>query len=303
MICALDKLRQMTAHAENRRTETGIPRVAMIQGRIAEHSLSMVYEPMINLILRGGKSMTVGSQTLQYDPATYFVMTVDLPAVGKVHADAQGQPYLAVSLTLSAPVIGRLLDDLPVATHAGIGTARDAASFSVARVTPELMDAWVRMLGLMERPSDIPALAPVYEREILYRVLQGPHGRMLRDIATPESLLGRIRIAIQWMRAHYAMPLRIGMLAERAAMSESAFHRHFKAATALSPLQFQKQLRLLQARQLLTTAGVSVTTAAMEVGYESATQFSREYARSFGLPPSQDAARIVAGIRAAQHSS
>lgn len=160
------------------------------------------------------------------------------------------------------------------------------------------MDAWVRMLSLMERPRDIPALAPVYEREILYRVLQGPHGQLLRDIATPETALGRVRKAIQWIRQHYAAPLRIGTLAQLAAMSESAFHRHFKAATALSPLQYQKQLRLLQARQLLTAQGASVTAAAMEVGYESATQFSREYARAFGLPPSQDAARILAAFRA-----
>ncbi|WP_266104103.1 AraC family transcriptional regulator [Xanthomonas cassavae] len=302
MMSALATLRRLTAHAENRRTDTGIPRVAMVQGKIAEHSLSMVYEPMINLILRGGKSMTVGSQTLHYDPATYFVMSVDLPAVGVVHADAEGRPYLAVSLTLSAQVIGRLLEDVPAELHAHRSTATSGQSFSVATVTSELMDAWVRLLGLMERPLEIPALAPVYEREILYRVLQGPHGHMLRDIATPESLLGRIRLAIQWMRAHYAMPLRIGMLAERAAMSESAFHRHFKAVTALSPLQFQKQLRLLQARHLLATQGLSVTTAAMEVGYESTTQFAREYARSFGLPPSQDVARIVAGFRATTSS-
>jgi transcriptional regulator GlxA family with amidase domain len=162
------------------------------------------------------------------------------------------------------------------------------------------MDAWVRLLGLMECPGDIPALAPAYEREILYRVLQGPHGQLLRDVATPDSALGRVRKAIQWIREHYAAPLRIGALADLAAMSESAFHRHFKAATALSPLQYQKQLRLLQARQLLTAQGASVTTAAMEVGYESPTQFSREYARAFGLPPSQDASRLLAAFRSHQ---
>ncbi|PZP58975.1 MAG: AraC family transcriptional regulator [Pseudoxanthomonas spadix] len=270
----------------------------MVQGRIPEHALSAVYEPMINLILRGGKSMTVGGSTLHYDPATYFVMTVELPAVGQVHAAADGSPYLAVALNLDAGVIGRLLDDMQGADLCRGAASGPVAAFSVATVTPQLMDAWVRMLSLMERPRDIPALAPVYEREILYRVLQGPHGQLLRDIATPETALGRVRKAIQWIRQHYAAPLRIGTLAQLAAMSESAFHRHFKAATALSPLQYQKQLRLLQARQLLTAQGASVTAAAMEVGYESATQFSREYARAFGLPPSQDAARILAAFRA-----
>ncbi|MDQ1118048.1 MULTISPECIES: AraC family transcriptional regulator [Pseudoxanthomonas] len=298
MTSQLDELRRLAACAQNRQTQTGIPRVAMVQGRIPEHALSAVYEPMINLILRGGKSMTVGGSTLHYDPATYFVMTVELPAVGQVHAAADGSPYLAVALNLDAGVIGRLLDDMQGDDLCRGAASRPVAAFSVATVTPQLMDAWVRMLSLMERPRDIPALAPVYEREILYRVLQGPHGQLLRDIATPETALGRVRKAIQWIRQHYAAPLRIGTLAKLAAMSESAFHRHFKAATALSPLQYQKQLRLLQARQLLTAQGASVTAAAMEVGYESATQFSREYARAFGLPPSQDAARILAAFRA-----
>ncbi len=151
----------------------------------------------------------------------------------------------------------------------------------------------------MERLCDIPALAPVYEREILYRVLQGPQGHLLRQVATPDSTLARINRAIQRIRRDFARPLRAAILAEAASMSESAFHRHFKSVTALSPLQYQKQLRLLQARQLLAVHRQSVTAAALEVGYESPTQFTREYARAFGLPPTQDAARIVAAFRRA----
>lgn len=156
------------------------------------------------------------------------------------------------------------------------------------------MDAWVRMLRLMERPNDIPALAPAYEREILYRVLQGPQGAMLRDIATPDSAIARVTSAIQWIRRDFAEPLRVEALAKKAAMSVSAFHRHFKAVTALSPLQYQKRVRLLQARTLLVVGGKSVTRAAFEVGYESPTQFSREYARAFGLPPGRDADQLRA---------
>ena len=296
MDTALSELRRLTRGAQNRRTETGIPRVAMVQGEIPEHALAAVYDPMINLILQGGKSMTVGDRTLHYDPATYFIMTVDLPAVGQVHAAADGSPYLAVSLTLDPAIISTLLHDLPVDSSTAAAGA-DTSSFSVASMTPGMMDAWVRMLGLMERPEDIPALAPAYEREILYRALQGPQGGVLRAVATPESTLARLRKAIQWIRENYAQPLRIAALADQAAMSESAFHRNFKTATALSPLQYQKQLRLLQARQLLTAHGKSVTAAALDVGYESATQFSREYARAFGLPPSQDAARILQAFR------
>lgn len=297
MNAPLIELRRLARHARNARTETGIPRVAMVQGKIPEHALAAVYDPMINLILQGGKTMTVGERTLHYDPATYFVMTVDLPAVGAVHGARDGSPYLAVSLTLDANVIANLLHDVGPDSAALPPSHGRGSAFSVAGVTPEFMDAWVRMLSLMERPSEIAALAPAYEREILFRVLQGPHGGLLRDIATPDSALARLRTAIRWIRENYAKPLRIATLAENVAMSESAFHRHFKAATALSPLQYQKQLRLMRARQLLIADGASVTAAALDVGYESATQFSREYARAFGMAPSKDAARIVRAFR------
>lgn len=287
----LTELRALASKAQNRRTETGIPRVAMVRGAVPEHELAAVYDPMINLILQGGKSMTVGGRTLHYDPATYFVMSIDLPAVGSVHPSKTGEPYLAVSLTLDPIVIAGLLADvpaLPLPSSRGIG-------FSVATVTDELMDAWVRMLRLMKQPGDIPALAPVYEREILYRVLQGPNGRLLRDIATPDTAMARVNLAIRHIREQFDQSLRVQELAAQAGMSESAFHRHFKAATALSPLQYQKQIRLLLARKLIVSGSANVTSAAFSVGYESATQFSREYARFFGAAPSRDTARILAG--------
>jgi AraC-like DNA-binding protein len=285
----LNELRTLTAAAENRLTETGIPRVAMVQGKIPEHLLAAVYDPMINLILQGSKSMTVGDRTLRYDPATYFVMSIELPAIGTVHPAATGEPYLAVSLTLDPVILATLLADLPepAARH------DSDPGFSVAAVTPELMDAWVRMLRLMGDPDGITALAPAYEREILFRVLQGPHGWMLREIAAPDTAMARVNKAIQWIRRDFAQPLRVEHLAQRAAMSVSAFHRHFKAVTTLSPLQYQKRVRLLQARTLMVGSARSVTAAAYEVGYESATQFSRDYAKVFGLPPGRDAGRIV----------
>ncbi|WP_426112917.1 AraC family transcriptional regulator N-terminal domain-containing protein [Pseudomonas sp. DSP3-2-2] len=294
----LIELRALASRAENRRTETGIPRVAMVQGKIPEHMLAAVYDPMINLILQGSKSMTVGDRTLRYDPATYFVMSIELPAVGAVHPAVSGEPYLAVSLTLDPTVLATLLADLPKP----VGRYENEAGFSVAAVTPELMDAWLRMLRLMDRPEDVAALAPVYEREILYRVLQGPHGWMLREIAAPDTAMARVSLAIQWIRRNFAETIRVETLAQRAAMSVSAFHRHFKAVTTLSPLQYQKRVRLLQARMLMVASARSVTSAAFEVGYESATQFGRDYARIFGLPPARDAARILGETKGAVSS-
>ena len=289
----MNEMRMLARHAKNFRTETGIPRVAMVQGHILEHELAAVYEPMVNLILQGSKSMTVGSQTLHYDPATYFVMSVDLPAAGVVRSSGSGAPYLAVSLTLDPALIANLFADLP---HTA-GAIRRDTGFSVAPVTAELLDAWLRMLRLMNHPSDIPALAPAYEREILYRVLQGPMGWMLNDIATPDTALSRINRVIQRIRRDYACTLRMEELAEEAVMSVSAFHRHFKAVTALSPLQYQKKVRLLQARTRLVTTRHSVSKVAHDVGYLSSTQFSREYARVFGSPPATDAVRIAASLR------
>jgi AraC-like DNA-binding protein len=258
----------------------------MVKGVIPEHALSAVYEPMVNLIIQGGKTMTISNETLYYDPASYFVMSVDLPAVGTIRQGGPDKPYLAVSLTLDPIVIATLLSDT-----GSSGPISAKGGFSVASVTPDLLDAWLRMLRLMNHPADIPALAPVYEREILYRVLQGPNGWMLRDIATPDTALWRVRRSIDWIRTNSTKPLRVEELATIAALSVSAFHRHFKAVTAMSPLQFQKQLRLMQARSLLISGAPGVSHVAFEVGYESASQFSREYARFFGSSPAKDTAQ------------
>ncbi len=285
----LQELRSLTAHAQNRRTETGIPRVAMVKGQIPEHQLAGIYEPMINLILQGGKTINIADNTLSFDPASYFVMTVDVPATGLVRQGGPGRPYLAVSLTLDPEILANLLIDLPPISRAGGGANM---AYSVCPVTPELLDAWLRLLRLMRDPQDIAALAPAYEREILYRVLQGPQGWLLRDIATPDSTVSQIRRAIQTIRDHYAEPIAMEALASVTAMGLSTFHRRFKAVTGMSPLQYQKQIRLLQARSLLVAGSGSATEIAFEVGYESPSQFSREYARAFGLPPAKDCARL-----------
>jgi AraC-like DNA-binding protein len=289
----MQELRALASRAENRRTETGIPRVAMVQGEIPEHLLAAVYDPMVNLILTGSKTMTVGDRTFHYDPATYFVMSVDLPAVGSVHPAATGEPYLAVSLTLDSAIVAALIRDLP----AEVCSTLFGSGFSVAPVSGDLLDAWIRMLRLMDRPDEIAVLAPCYEREILFRVLQGPLGWMLRDIASPDTALARIGVAINWIRRNFTEQIRVDALAEMAALSVSAFHRHFKAVTALSPLQYQKRIRLLHARSQLIAGQGSATSIAFSVGYESPNQFSREYARLFGLPPSRDLLKATQELR------
>ncbi|TAV50499.1 AraC family transcriptional regulator [Rhizobium leguminosarum] len=291
----LEEMRHLTAHAENRPTETGIPGILMVKGEIPEHKLGAVYEPMVNLILDGSKTLTIAEQDYYYDPASYFVISIDVPATGMVQQAGPDRPYIGVSLSLDPAKVAALLLDLPPQSY----QQGQSGGYSVCRMTPELLGAWLRMLQLMERPQDIPALAPAYEREILYRVLQGPQGWMLRDIAAPDSALSRMRLAIRWVREHYAEAVEVEKLAALTAMSVSAFHRHFKAVTAMSPIQFQKRIRLLQARQLLISQSGNASSVAYSVGYESVSQFTREYARFFGRPPARDASLIRENIRPA----
>jgi len=176
-----------------------VPRLRKEIWYVPEHLLAAVHDPVVNLILTGSKTMTVGNRTLEYDPASYFVMSVDLPAVGSVHPAATGESYLAVSLTLDPAIVAALIRDLPMQV---CRTLFDSG-FSVAPVTRELLDAWIRMLRLMARPDEIAVLSPGYEREILFRVPQGPLGWRLRDIASPDTALSRIGVAINWIRGNF----------------------------------------------------------------------------------------------------
>ena len=286
---SLEQLCNLVNRAEPRRTETGIPRLAMVKGEIPAHKLAAVYEPMINLVVQGSKILTIGEQVLHYNPASYFVMSVDLPATGKVVAASPDKPYMAISLTISAAVVAEMMVNDPK-----LPVPDEARGFSVCAMNGRLMDAWCRLLQLMNTPQDIPALAPLYERELLYLVLQGPQGWLLQEIASAGSALTRIHKSIQWIRQHYHQTLPVEQLADVAGMSASAFHRHFKHITDLSPLQYQKQMRLLEARRLLLENQQGAGDIAYQVGYESPSQFSREYARFFGLPPRQDALRLKA---------
>lgn len=279
----MDELRAIVMRAGDKWTPTGLPRVAMVR---AEACSDQVYEPMLHLVLQGTKSLSIGNQILRFEPATYFLIPVDVPAIGQIRSDRPGSPYLALSLTLEPAVIASMLTELDDAN-----SIQNRSAFSVAAVTPELIDAWLRMMRLVDRPNEIVALAPMIEREILFRVLQGPQGNMLRQIAHADSRLSQVRRAIDWIRANYAEPFRVEQLAAMIGMSVAAFYRHFRAITAMTPIQYQKRLRLLKARRLLIFEPRDAAAIAFSVGYESASQFSREYARMFGIAPGRDAAR------------
>ncbi len=284
----LVELEVLTRGATTLPTDTGIPRVSMIRGEVPDSQLAAIYKPVVGVVLQGAKTLRFGDQWLRCEAPSYFVLPVELPVMGSVHQGGPGVPYLSVGLDLDRERIVELLDDLP----AGRAQERPSQEFQVCRADGAFLDAWRRLMGLMRTPQDIPALAPVYEREILYRVLQGPQGWMLRDLAKVGSPLSRIEAAAVWIKEHLAEPFTVDVLAHQAGMSHTAFHSQFRAATGLSPVQFQKNLRLHRARSLLVVGAHSVATAAYEVGYQSPSQFNREYARLFGRSPAKDATAI-----------
>jgi len=272
-------------HAHGRRTKTAIPRVLISRSEAPTPPLHSLCEPAALFVLQGAKSVLIGDRALRYDPASYFIYAVETPATGQIIEASTARPYLAIGFAIDVRVVAALLVDNEPAV-AGDG-------FTTYPVNDDLLDAWRRMMRLLDRPAEIPVLAAMLEREILFRLLQGPQSDKLRLLAPADGRLSRIRRAIAWIRAHYHQPIQVGHLAELAHMSNAAFHRHFKAATAMSPIQYQKQIRLLEARNLLIAKPGSAARVAFAVGYESASQFSREYARQFGASPARDAARIL----------
>lgn len=286
MISPMDELRAIVMRAGDRWTPTGLPRVDMVR---AEACSNQIYQPMLHLVLQGSKTLSIGDQLLPVDAGGYFIVPVDLPAIGQIAPDAAGEPYLAVSLTLDPAVIASLLAELDGTGQPG---THDGSCFPVSSLTPDLTDAWLRMMRLMDRPGEAAMLAPMIEREILFRALQGPQGHILRHIAREDGRISRVRRAVEKIRASYDEPLRVECLATLAGMSVANFYRQFRTVTAMTPIQYQKRLRLLAARRKLLFEPGGAAAAAFSVGYESPSQFSRDYARMFGLPPVRDVARF-----------
>ncbi|AYM14298.1 AraC family transcriptional regulator [Agrobacterium tumefaciens] len=268
-------------HAATGMTQTPLPRLGIFVGQGSTGTAPCLYRSMICFILQGSKRVAINDTVLSYDRAQYFISALDLPLIGEILDAGEGYPYVAVSLVLDLALLAEIAATMPTVREndqKGMGVA-------VNPMTAPLRDTLLRLLSLLDSPADIPVLGQMIERELLYRLLQGPQGKLLRRIARPEGALERVRRAVTWIRDHPDTHLRIDALCDVSGMSRASLHRHFQAITGFSPLQYQKHLRLQEARKLLLAGAHSASDAAFAVGYESPSQFSREYLRQFGAPP------------------
>lgn len=257
-----------------------------------------VQKPTFCLVAQGCKQARLGEEVHLHDPSRYLLISVDLPLTARIIEATPEEPYLGFCLDIDPRQIGALMMEMDVLENAhgkcdGKSVGETAAhSLSLSCTDTPLLDAAMRLLRLLDTPSDIPVLAPLALREILYRLLTGEQGARLRQLAVDNSLTQRVARVIDWLKRHYAEPLHIETLAQEACMSVSGLHHHFKAVTALSPLQYQKRLRLQEASRLMLYETLDAATAGYRVGYQSPSQFNREYSRLFGAPPLRHIARL-----------
>jgi len=263
------------------------PGMLLIASGEVTPAVQVVYEPMLCVILEGAKQTTLGSESYVYHAGDYLVVSADLPVSGQVMT----APYTAVGIALDPVAIAELMIETGASAMPEEAPRR---ALAVSRMDDDLIDSVGRLVRLLERPQDVAVMAPMIRREILWRLLAGEHAAMVRQIGAEDGRLGRIRRVIRSLREDYAKPIRIEHLAELAGMSETSLHRHFKAVTSMSPLQFQKQVRLQEARNRLLGQGGDVAGVGFAVGYDSPSQFSREYSRQFGQPPGRDLERLRA---------
>jgi AraC-like DNA-binding protein len=282
--------RLITRHAGEGLTHTALPGVRVVRSRTVTAPCGDMAEPTVAVVARGAKETALNGRPFRYAAGQFLVVSVELPVVGHVVEASAEQPFLAVVMTLRPDRIAALLLDTTFADRSRPGRATGGPSgIAVSDASPALLDALGRLLGLLDAPEDVAALAAGVEREVLWRLVNGPQGATVRQIGLADSRLAHLSRAIRWIRAHYDSPLRVEELAALATMSVSSFHRHFRTVTSMTPIQFQKQIRLHEARARLLTEPNDVAGAGFAVGYDSASQFSREYRRMFGVPPSRDA--------------
>lgn len=270
-------------HASNQSTD--LPRLFIFEIGHTTPLQALVYDPLVSLVLQGTKRTVIGNQVIEYSAGHCMMVAAEVAAMGQVCEASTGEPYIALNLFIDPTVIASL-----VAEMSGIGEPSSVSGFSVSKAGPQLLDAWARLISLLDRPEEIAVMARNLEHELMFRFLMGPQGAMLRQIASSDGRLAHIRRAMSWIREHYAEHLTVEEMAEVAAMSVSVFHRRFKGVTGQSPLQYQKQIRLHEARRRLVVDQIPAATVGFSVGYESPSQFSREYRRLFGAPPRQHAA-------------
>jgi AraC-like DNA-binding protein len=271
--------------------ESAIKGVGLIRASAPTMPMPVVYEPTLCLVAQGRKQAMLGTTAYVYDAAKYLVASVDLPVMGSVIEASTDRPYLCLRLNLDMAELSELAIRHPT-PEADNGAP--PVGLALNETTPELLEAAVRLAGLLDTPRDIDELAPLVVREILYRLLTGPGNGLVRHMAQANSRLNQIARAIVWIRAHYTEAWNIDDLADVAGMSRSSFHAHFKAVTSMSPLEFRTQLRLQEARRIMVAEAMDAASAGFRVGYESPSQFSRDYGRAFGMPPARDALRLRA---------
>ena len=262
--------------------ETPIPGLLIVCVTAPSGLMHDVYRPLVCIVVQGSKDLTVGTQDFSYSAGATLLVTADMPTVSRITRASRAEPYLAFVLELDPAVIAEL---------AGQMSAQPVGAPSRASVDPtasEVADAALRLMRLLERPASVPVLQAQLVREMHYWLLEGRHGTAIRELGWPEGHVQRIARAVAVLRTQYKQPIRIEKLAEVVGMSPSSFHEHFRAVTSLSPLQFQKHLRLIEARRLMMAEEKSASSAAFDVGYESVSQFTREYHRLFGQPPVRD---------------
>lgn len=264
---------------------TGVPGLSLFRRTGKTEPVTGFYEPSVCLIAQGAKRVILGEDTYIYDAKHYLLTSLHLPTVVQITEASPGKPYLGLRLLLQHRELSQLMADSELPPPREQKTGRGMA---VSSLTLPLVTAFNRLIDLLDQPEDIRILSPVIQREITYRLLVGEQGARLRQIASSGSQSNQIARAIEWLKGNFTEPLRIDDLASHVRMSTSTFHHHFRAMTALSPLQFQKQLRLQEARRLMLAEHIDASTAAFEVGYESPSQFSREYKSLFGAPPMKD---------------
>jgi AraC-like DNA-binding protein len=268
---------------------TAIPGLTLHRRSTPTEPLHCIYRLGLGVVAQGGKQVMLGDESINYNPGQSMVTTIDLPVVSHVSRASVRDPFLGMMLTLDARTLLQLAAEMDTPRR-----QRDYAyrSISIERLDADLLDGLLRLVKLLDQPALVPRLAPLVQQEIAIRLLTGPHGPHLRHLMTVGSPSQQIAQGVAWLKQNFVEALRVDDLADRAHMSPSTFRQHFRALTGVSPLQYQKQLRLQEARQLMLNENLDAGSAAVHVGYESASQFSREYSRLFGAPPQRDITRM-----------
>ena len=267
------------------RVETAIPGLTLYRRDEPSEPISIMYEPRICVVAQGAKRVLLGDETYVYDAHHFLITSVDMPTFAQIIKASKEKPCLGLILKLDQRVMSQLMVDSNLPPPRPQQSSRGMAT---GDVTLPMLSTFQRLIDLLDEPKDIPILAPIIQREIFYRLLVGDLGVRLRQMASAGSQSQQIARAIDWLKSNFTQPLRIEELASQVNMSTSTFHHHFREVTAMSPLQYQKWLRLNEARRLMLAERQDATTAAFQVGYESPSQFSREYGRLFGAPPLRD---------------